>query len=59
MKYKIKPGHSFLDSDGTRKEGGAVIELSDDVAAAHADKIDPAPADAVAVDTADKAASRK
>ena len=47
MKYIIQPGHSFVDSDGTVKTGGQVIELSDDVARTHADKVsafDGAPA---------------
>jgi hypothetical protein len=34
MKYNIKPGHSFRDSDNSVKTSG-VIELPDDVAATH------------------------
>lgn len=40
MKYRIKPGHSFRDSDNTIKTGGDQIELDDEAAKAHADKVD-------------------
>lgn len=40
MKYRILPGHSFRDSDNTVKTGGDTIELSEDVAKAHADKVE-------------------
>ncbi len=39
MKYRINPGHSFLDSDGSTKTGGDTIDLSDDVAQQHRDKV--------------------
>ncbi len=46
-KYIIRSGSSFRLDDVTVLHGGEVIELEDDVAALHADKIDPAPEDAV------------
>ena len=45
MHYRIKPGNSFLDVDGKIKTGGDTIDLSDDAAAAHAEKIEPCAAD--------------
>jgi hypothetical protein len=45
MIYKIRPGYSFLDSDGSTKTGGELIELSDDFANQHCEKVQ-------AVDTA-------
>lgn len=39
MLYTINPGHSFLDADGSVKKGGDRIALSDDVAAAHRDRV--------------------
>ena len=45
MQYRIQSGQSFLDSDGTVKTGGQLIDLSPDIAQAHADKV-------VAVDAA-------
>ncbi len=39
MQYRIQPGQSFLDSDGTVKTGGQLIDLSPDIALAHADKV--------------------
>lgn len=39
MLYTINPGHSFLDADGSVKNGGDRIALSDDVAAAHRDRV--------------------
>ena len=39
MKYTINPGYSFLDSDGTVKTGGDTIEVSDDEAKSHAEKL--------------------
>lgn len=41
MLYTINPGHSFLDSDGRTKTGGDCIALSDDMAAAHRDRVTP------------------
>lgn len=38
--YKIRDGHAFV-LDGHRMHGGERIVLEDDVAAMHADKIDP------------------
>lgn len=38
-KYRINPGYSFRDVDGSIKAGGETIELSDDVAEAHAEKV--------------------
>jgi hypothetical protein len=40
MHYRIKPGYSFRDSDDSLKTGGELIELSPDVAAQHADKVE-------------------
>ena len=39
--FKIRPGESFLDSDGSVKTGGQLIELDADMAKAHRDKIEP------------------
>ena len=39
MLYTINPGHSFLDADGSVKNSGDRIALSDDVAAAHRDRV--------------------
>lgn len=38
-RYRILPGHSFVDSDGSVKGGGQSIELGDDIAAQHPDKL--------------------
>lgn len=38
--YRIKPGASFRDSDGSVKGGGQLIELGEDIALANADKLD-------------------
>lgn len=40
MFYKIKGGHSFRDADGSVKTGGQFIELDDDTAETHDDKLD-------------------
>jgi hypothetical protein len=40
MHYRIKPGYSFRDSDDSIKTGGELIELSPDVAAQHAEKVE-------------------
>lgn len=45
MHYRIKPGYSFLDADSKIKTGGDTIDLSDDAAAAHAEKIEPCAAE--------------
>lgn len=42
-KYKIRPGESFRDSDGSIKGGGETIELCDEMAAVHRDRIEPLP----------------
>lgn len=39
--YKIRSGCSFRVSDTKVKQGGELIDLEDDVAATHADKIEP------------------
>ena len=61
MKYTINGGFSFLDSDGSTKTGGDTIELSDDVAAAHSEKVTPleAPATGAARGPALSLASRR
>lgn len=47
--YTIRTGASFVTTDAEGKPvtltGGQTIELEDDVAAAHADKVDPVQAD--------------
>lgn len=52
--YTIRPGHSFREADGSVKSGGQTIELGEDIAELHADKVDlvdpldaPAPAGSV------------
>lgn len=40
MFYKIKGGCSFRDSDGSIKTGGEFIELDDETAELHKDKLD-------------------
>ena len=57
MKYRIKPGASFRDSDDSIKTGGQTIELSQDVAALHADKVEPLDAEAAALEAAVQAAT--
>jgi hypothetical protein len=42
-KYIIRSGCSFRLDDGSLATGGEVIELEDDVATAHADKVEPVP----------------
>jgi hypothetical protein len=42
--YTIRSGAAFLLPDGTSRGAGAVIELDDDVAREHRDKLDPVPA---------------
>lgn len=44
-RYTVLPGHSFDRGDGTTASGGDEIELEDDVAAAHAHRIDAIPED--------------
>lgn len=39
--YRIRTGAAFRQADGSLLSGGDVIELDDDVAQAHADKLDP------------------
>jgi hypothetical protein len=56
--YRIRSGCSFRLDDTTVRTGGETIELEDDVAASHADKIEPveqAPADPPADPPADEA----
>lgn len=50
-KYQIRPGESFRDSDDTVKGGGQLIELCDEMAVVHRDKITPVP-DELPVDSA-------
>lgn len=52
MKYRIKPGFTLVDSDGSLKTGGELIDLSNDFAQAHPDKVEPAvlPIEAAATD---------
>lgn len=52
--YRILPGASFRDVDGTVKTGGESIELPEDLAAQHADKLE-LPAGADEPDAADEA----
>lgn len=51
----IRSGAAFRLDDGTLATGGQEIELGDDVAAAHADKLEPLPAE-LAADAAAPAA---
>lgn len=51
-RYVIRPGHSFELAGGQVATGGEQIELADDVAALHADKVDPVQPSAPAVDPA-------
>jgi hypothetical protein len=44
MLFRIKPGHSFRDHDDTIKGAGELIELDEDAAQVHAQKIEPAEA---------------
>jgi hypothetical protein len=39
--YTIRSGCSFRRDDGSLATGGESIELEDDVAAAHAEKVEP------------------
>lgn len=41
--YRIRPGERFVQSDGSVKLGGEIIELEADVAAHHAGRIDEVP----------------
>lgn len=43
--YTIRTGASFRVSDTRLLTGGETVELEDDVAAAHADKLEPLPAE--------------
>jgi hypothetical protein len=45
--FLIKPGYTFVVAMGLVLAGGARIELEDDVAHQHAEKLDPAPVDGV------------
>lgn len=46
MLRKIKPGYTFVDSDGSLKSGGQMIALDDEIAQAHREKLEwPAPVD--------------
>jgi hypothetical protein len=38
--YRIRAGAAFVRADGSRATGGQLIELDDDVAQAHADKVE-------------------
>lgn len=51
--YIIRSGCSFVQPDGSKLTGGDTIELDDDVAKLHADKVDPAPVDPDAGATGD------
>jgi hypothetical protein len=46
MLFRIKPGHSFRDHDDSIKGAGELIELGEDAAQLHAQKIEPAEAHA-------------
>jgi hypothetical protein len=52
MKFRIKPGASFRDSDDSIKTGGQTIELPPDMAAQHADKVEPLDEEAAALEAA-------
>lgn len=57
MRYTINPGYSFLDDDGSTKTGGDTIDLSDESAAQHREKVTPQ-ADSEAVSDAQSMVSR-
>ena len=40
MQYRIKPGVTLLDSDGSHKTGGDLIDLSDEFALSNSDKVE-------------------
>lgn len=40
MKYRIKPGYSFRDSDNSVKSGGDIIDLDAAALAIHGDKVE-------------------
>lgn len=42
-KYRILPGHTYRDADGSVKGPGAEIELGDDVAAMHPGSVELIP----------------
>lgn len=48
--YTIRGGYTFKEADGSTKSGGQTIELDDEMAKLHADKIDPVQASAQALD---------
>ena len=48
--YLIRGGASFLLGDGSVKTGGDTIELEDDVARIHADKIELPAQEAVVIE---------
>ncbi|MEY8688328.1 MAG: hypothetical protein AB9M53_00430 [Leptothrix sp. (in: b-proteobacteria)] len=50
--YRILPGASFRDSDGSVKTAGELIDLGDDLAALHADKVERANVEAPPADIA-------
>lgn len=41
MQHRLKPGFSLLDSDGTVKTGGELIELSDEFVSLHGYMVEP------------------
>ena len=41
--FRILPGASLRDVDGTLKTGGDIIELPEDLVEHHADRVDPKP----------------
>lgn len=41
--FRIRPGASLRDVDGTVKTGGDIIELPEDLVEHHADRVDPKP----------------
>ena len=43
MKYRIKPGFTLLDSDGSHKTGGDMIDLSQDFILANPEKVESVP----------------
>lgn len=41
--YRIIGGYSFIDTDGSLKTGGQLIQLDADLAALHTGKVEPEP----------------
>ena len=56
--YRIRAGATFVHPDGSRATGGQLIELDDDVAQAHAEKLEPVQAPALPDEPAPEPAAK-